>query len=168
MAEIIARRALRLSKGEKLATPPVPLDPETATLLLAIERPTSTQDRDWPEDCTISGKIVVTADGERHEGPFWDFGGAQVMAARNGRPGREKNVTAIAFTPTTGFFGRKSGYPERLGVGKQTYTAHVEIECLSGSLNTFMEVQSRIQQRPRIEFDEFQGKRARGEVGLLD
>lgn len=153
---VVDRQRIALAAGEKLTTLAIAINPETAALILRIERPTSAQARDWPDSCRIRASIIVVADGDEYRCSVEDVGGIKSMPARGEMPAHEVAAFFLSYELPSGFFGRKSGFPERLGVGKGTFTVQVEIGCLSGVIDTAMELISIIAQRERVAYDKFQ------------
>jgi hypothetical protein len=136
---IVEKRPLGvLQAGEKYLSLPVTLAPQTETIEVRLQRPTTKTPLNWDEKGKVRVSLVVTLDGQEHRCTGGTSGGIRVKA-----DGTDHDVYIMQYTPSHGFFEAKSGLPMRLGEqAKSSYTGHVEIEVLEGSVETSIEVKS--------------------------
>lgn len=134
---MLVRQPLILVSGS-FKTRPVLIPLQTASITLRLWLPTTARPRVWDSTGRLRVGLVLTVDGVEHRCTGQASGGI-----RRRLDGSEASEYVLTYHPTWGWFGERIGRTRRLGeTRKQTYTAHVEIELLSGTVATEIEVTS--------------------------
>jgi len=146
---LIPRRGVELSplKDRAFVSVPVALDPRTASLEVRLRRPTTPSPLAWDATGRVEVSLVLVADGVEHRCVGSAGGGI-----RFGIDGREIAEYVLRYTPTWGFFGARGGRTTRLGEGKASYQARLEIRLLRGTVATEVAVTNEILAAPDVPF----------------
>lgn len=99
-----------LRDRERFASSRILVDPLLDEVVVRVRRPTSADPLAWGPNSTLLVNLVVFANGERHVASSSTNGGIRTRTN-----GIEFPYYELFYSPTTGFFGAKEGYPKRLG-----------------------------------------------------
>lgn len=151
MPRIVDRLAVALTERDRrMVTAPIALDPQTASIAVRLRLPTAAAKLAWRDTGVVQVTIVITADGKELRYRGGEFKGGTYLHYRTKEEIPEYTFRA---TPTFGYWNAREGYPKRLGeTCKTAYTAHVELECLAGSVQTELSVDTVIAEAPRQLF----------------
>ena len=145
---IVKKQSIELSDKEtKLETIKTDIDSQAESLTVRISRPTTANPLAWDESSTMKVNIILEVDGVEHRATGQATGGIRL------NEGIEVAEYTLSYTPTWGFFGARGGTTKRLGETKtSTYTARVELELLSGSISTDIEMTYTTASAPDVPF----------------
>jgi len=147
MPALVSRRPISLQPGERITTPVLDVDPQTAMLVLRLKRPTGVTPLAWPAGATLQTRLVLVVDGVEYAATGQVTGG--MRAPRNGRDRAEYVLT---FEPPWGFFGQE-GPPRRIGqTARQAVRAYCEVIPLRGAITTEMDAETLILPAPAVPF----------------
>jgi len=59
MPALVSRRPISLQPGERITTPVLDVDPQTAMLVLRLKRPTGVTPLAWPAGATLQTRLVL-------------------------------------------------------------------------------------------------------------
>jgi len=154
MAELLRQRVNLGPSGRLLQTTPITLDPQTAVLTLRLDFPTTARSVIWDSNARVRLALIAVVDGEQYRVDDIDEAGGtiRIVEGHGVRADIERDEIAMGYLLPWGFFGRRTGFPTRLGEGKNTFTVLVEIECLRGSIDTTMRLESTIEAAPAVTF----------------
>lgn len=134
MAVLLDQQPIAVSSAaRRVSTVPVAIDPQTESITVWFTRPTTIAPGNWPASATIRASIVLTTDGREHRCRAEYAGGIIVDPS-----GRERAKSTLAYFPTVGFFDGLT--QKRLGETVGAYTAHLEVELLTGAVETVVSV----------------------------
>ena len=147
-AVIVEKRPFELNAAtKKFAIAKTEIKSKAEKLMVKISRPTTTNPLAWDESSTMKVNIVLEVDGVEYRAS------GQVTGGIRSRNGIESDYYTMTYTPPWGFFGARGGDTKRLGETKtSTYTARVELELLSGSISSDIEMIYDIAPAPDIAF----------------
>lgn len=152
MSVFLATTRLRVRPGtvaqRTFATTKVPVDLQLATVTLTIRRPTTALLALWDSATTLGITLTLTVDGVAHRATGRATGGIRLSF------GSEVPFYVLAWAPTYGFFGARSGFPKRLGETRNvSYEASIAIEHLAGNpVDTDVSVEVTVAPAPPIPF----------------
>jgi len=112
--------------------------------------PTSEQVVGWDKDGIVQVTLVVTRDGVEHR-----YRGGKMRGGiyRHYRTGDEIPEYTFSVTPTVGYWGKREGFPKRMGeVAQTSFTVHVELECMAGVVDTVLTVDAEAEEAEKIPF----------------
>jgi len=146
---LVPRRSVELSdlKGRTFISVPVTLDPLTASLEVRLRRPTTLIPLSWDVTGRVEVSLVVVADGVEHRCVGSTSGGIRI-----GIGGKEIADYVLRYTTTWGFFGARAGAAKRLGEGKASYQARLEMRLVSGTVATEIAVTNEVFPAPDMPF----------------
>ena len=128
MIALANQQFLRLDSGNKrIQTAPINIDPMTATVAVALRRPTVADAMRWGSQATISAALVIEIDGAQYR-----VDGSATGGLRIGVGGREMGIYGLTYSLPVRLLGNG---PQRLGEQvKQSLKAWVELELVRGSI----------------------------------
>lgn len=148
---ILDRQTLALAGRARIRSRQAPIHAQTEWVRLTIARPTDANPVDYPADCELRISLCVQAGTEVYRTTDTDRGGIKTVSRRF-RLDYQQATTELGYHLPTGFFGRRSGFPSRLGEGRAAFVAWVEIECVRGSCNTTWTLDSNVRAAPKDKF----------------
>src|SRR3990167_8358681 len=148
MADLVLAQPISLKPSlRRWVSPDVAIDPLTATIRVRLRRPTTLAPLAWDATGTVRVSILVTLDGVQHRSSAGFVGGIRTFQ------GQDRAFSSLTYTPTWGYFGVRSGFPKRLGETQKTsFTAHVELEWVAGSVTTELDVVTTERPAPAVPF----------------
>ncbi len=158
---LVPQRALALNAATRtLATLPVELDPQTASLTVRIPRPTTANPMAWGSTGRLRVRIVVDCDGVIHTCQGSTKGGV-ITDNRRGREGTEIPEYSLTWNLPTGFF-QKGNEPreqwasfrnKRWGeTSKTPLRAWVELDRTAGAVASQVELVADVEPAPAQEY----------------
>lgn len=121
----------------RIISAPITLPAQTSRITVRLKLPTTSSPLAWDENGVLQVTIVISLDGKeyaRYQGGENCYGGIRTQRMT----GVEYPEYRLSVTPPCGYFNRTAGALKmRLGeTAKSSYTAHVEIECIRGEVET--------------------------------
>lgn len=139
--------SLVLATSAVFALPVLAVDPQSDAVTVRIKRTTTAQPVPWANTSQVRVTVIIAADGLEYRTVGLVTGGI-----RTNRTGAEIGFYTMKVKPPYGFFGAQTGMPKRLGETVSAFTARAQVECLSGSINTEIEVSSTQSPAPQNPF----------------
>ena len=147
-AVIVENQPIFLNQSiSKYKTIEANIDPLAEKIIVKLKRPTTANPLNWDESSTTKVNIVVDLNGTEYRTT------GQARGGIHSRNGVESEYYSLSYTLPWGFFGAMGGRTKRLGETELgNYTAKVELELLSGSIETFVELHYDIAPAPDVLF----------------
>lgn len=150
MPTLIPRQPIRLRPeiaGGRTKTSDISVDPQTATLTVRLQRPTTAAPLDWPTTARIKVRLVLVVDGVEYAAVSHAVGGV-----RQDKRGEEATEYTLSYTPPWGFFGERTPQSRTRRIG-ETATQSVRAFCeLEGNAETLLTLESAIAPAPDVSF----------------
>lgn len=129
-----------------LQTITVALPAQADAITVSLKRPTTAKSVNWAagSTCRVHATLIVDGVERRYSGQA--TGGIRLDGSS------EIPAYQLRCTPTWGFFGVRTGFPKRLGETCTTYQLRIDLEWVSGTVDTELRVQTSKSQAPQVQF----------------
>jgi len=140
------QRVVLTNMASQYRVGPVSLASLTETILVRIRRPMSFEPLPWDATSTMRITISVNADGQTYQRTGQTTGG--IINGHNA----EQPFSTFRYTVPYGFFGLRTGMPQRLGERSVSYMGQVDFTWLSGNIDTEATILTSESPAPAIPF----------------
>jgi hypothetical protein len=148
MTTLLEKTSISLDGGASFDSGDMALSALTDAVQVRLKRPTSVAPMSWDATGRLAVKLVLNVDGMDHLAQGSVSGGIRVKDKSE-----EAQFYMLKWNLPYGRFGQRTGGFKRLGeLAKSRYTARVVLTCLSGHVESELEVVSSesLSPQPRV------------------